>query len=211
MRSRAGPSPAVRRPEARAVCVVMAEQVAGHPGLGPGAIAGSIPAMASNRRQNGAVAEDPLIDATNLRLLAELQADARLSGAELGRRVGLSAPAVAERRGRLERADVIRGYHADVDPRALGYALSAVIRIRPAPRQIAEVARIARETAEVVECNRITGDDCFVMRAHVRDVDHLEEVIDRFTVFGQTTTSIVQSSPVPGRGVHLGAEAAAAA
>jgi Lrp/AsnC family transcriptional regulator, leucine-responsive regulatory protein len=166
--------------------------------------------MASNRRQNGATAEDALLDSTNLRLLAELQADARLSLAELGRRVGLSSPAVAERVGRLERDGVIRGYHADVDPRALGFALSAVIRIRPAPRQIPEVARRARETPEVVECNRITGDDCFVMRAHVRDVDHLEEVIDRFTLFGQTTTSIVQSSPVPGRGVHLGEETAAA-
>jgi Lrp/AsnC family leucine-responsive transcriptional regulator len=167
--------------------------------------------MASNRRQNGASAEGAILDATNVRLLVELQADARLSLAELGRRVGLSSPAVAERLGRLERDGVIRGYHADIDPRALGYALSAVIRIRPAPRQIAEVAQIARDTPEVVECNRITGDDCFVMRAHVRDVDHLEEVIDRFTLFGQTTTSIVQSSPVPGRGVHLGEEATAAA
>jgi Lrp/AsnC family transcriptional regulator, leucine-responsive regulatory protein len=167
--------------------------------------------MASNRRQNGSAAEWSAIDETNLRLLAELQADARLTLAELGRRVGLSSPAVAERLGRLEREGVIRGYRADVDPRALGYALSAVIRIRPAPRQIADVARRAQETPEVVECNRITGDDCFVMRAHVRDVDHLEEVIDRFTLFGQTTTSIVQSSPVPGRGVHVGAEATAPA
>jgi Lrp/AsnC family leucine-responsive transcriptional regulator len=167
--------------------------------------------MASIRRQNALTAEGSLLDATNLRLLSELQADARLTLAELGRRVGLSSPAVAERLGRLEREGVIRGYHADVDPRALGYALSAVIRIRPAPRQIAEVARVAQETPEVVECNRITGDDCFVLRTHVRDVEHLEEVIDRFTVFGQTTTSIVQSSPVPGRGVHLATEAPAAA
>jgi Lrp/AsnC family leucine-responsive transcriptional regulator len=167
--------------------------------------------MASNRRQNGAGTEGPILDDTNLRLLAELQADARLTLAELGRRVGLSSPAVAERIGRLESDGVIRGYHADIDPRALGYSLSAVIRIRPAARQIADVARQAQQTPEVVECNRITGDDCFVMRAHVRDVDHLEEVIDRFTLFGQTTTSIVQSSPVPGRGVHLGAEASAAA
>jgi len=166
--------------------------------------------MASNRRQNGAGAEGSTLDETNLRLLAELQAEARLSLAELGRRVGLSSPAVADRIGRLERDGVIRGYHADIDPRALGYSLSAVIRIRPAARQIADVARQAQETPEVVECNRITGDDCFVMRAHVRDVEHLEEVIDRFTLFGQTTTSIVQSSPVPGRGVHLGIEASAA-
>jgi Lrp/AsnC family leucine-responsive transcriptional regulator len=167
--------------------------------------------MPSNRRQNGDFAEGALLDRTNLRLLAELQADARLTLAELGRRVGLSSPAVAERLSRLERDGVIRGYHADVDTRALGFALSAVIRVRPAPRQLPEVARLAQETLEVVECNRITGDDCFVLRAHVRDVDHLEEVIDRFTAFGQTTTSIVQSSPVPGRGVHLGEDASAAA
>jgi Lrp/AsnC family transcriptional regulator, leucine-responsive regulatory protein len=167
--------------------------------------------MPSNRRQNGQIADGALVDPTNRRLLAELQADARLSLAELGRRVGLSSPAVAERLGRLESAGVIRGYHADIDPRALGLALSVVIRIRPAPRQIAAVARQAQETPEVVECTRVTGDDCFVMRAHVRDVDHLEEVIDRFTVFGQTTTSLVQSSPVPGRGVHLGGEEAPAA
>src|SRR5918911_709286 len=106
---------------------------------GPWPNAGTIAPMASNRRQNGAVAQGALLDATNRRLLAELQADARLSLAELGRRGGLSSPAVAERLGRLERDGVIRGYHADVDPRALGYALSAVIRIRPAPRQIGEV------------------------------------------------------------------------
>jgi Lrp/AsnC family transcriptional regulator, leucine-responsive regulatory protein len=167
--------------------------------------------MPANRRRNEQIAEGTALDATNLRLLAELQADARLTLAELGRRVGLSSPAVAERLGRLERDGVIRGYHADVDPRALGFALSVVIRVRPAPRQIPEVAEVARDTPEVVECHRITGDDCFVLRAHVRDVDHLEEVIDRFTLFGQTTTSIVQSSPVPGRGVHLGQEAAVAA
>ena len=75
------------------------------------------------------------------------------------------------------------------------------------------MAELAQGTPEVVECHRITGEDCYVMRAHVRDVEHLEEVIDRFALYGQTTTSIVQSSPVPGRGVHLpeGADAAAVA
>ena len=143
------------------------------------------------------------MDATNRLLLAQLQADARLSLAELGRRVGLSSPAVAERLQRLEQAGVIRGYSADVDPRALGLTLTVVIRIRPAPREIVKVAELAQRTPEIVECNRITGDDCYVMRAHVRDVEHLEEVIDRFVAYGQTTTSIVQSSPVPRRGLAL--------
>ena len=159
--------------------------------------------VATNRRQIALVPDDPLLDATNLRLLAELQADGRCSLAELGRRVGLSSPAVAERVQRLEQAGVILGYHAQLNPRALGFALSAVIRVRPAPGQLHNVARIAQDTDEVVDCRRITGEDCYVMTAHVRDVEHLEEVIDRFVAHGQTTTSIVQSSPVPPRGLQL--------
>jgi Lrp/AsnC family leucine-responsive transcriptional regulator len=147
--------------------------------------------------------EDSLLDAVNLRLIGELQADARLSLAELGRRVGLSAPAVTDRLQRLRDAGVITGYRTEVDPRALGFALSVVLRVRPAPRQLAKVAEVARKSAEVVECHRITGEDCFFMKLHVRDVEHLEEVIDRFLPFGQTTTSIIQSSPVAARGVAL--------
>jgi Lrp/AsnC family leucine-responsive transcriptional regulator len=157
--------------------------------------------MAANPRQNGRIADGGLLDATNLRLLEELQADARLSLAELGRRVSLSSPAVAERLRRLEDEGVIAGYHAEVDPRALGYTLGVLIRSRPAPRQLAAVAQLARDTPEVVECHRVTGDDCYVMTAWVRDVTHLEEVIDAFAAYGQTTTSILQSSPVPRRPV----------
>jgi Lrp/AsnC family leucine-responsive transcriptional regulator len=145
----------------------------------------------------------PALDDTNRRLLQELQGDARLTMAELGRRVGLSPPAVAERVGRLEQDGVIEGYRTQLSPRALGYSLSAILRVRPAPRELAKVADLARETPEVVECHRITGDDCYFMKLHLRDVEHLEEVIDRFAAFGQTTTSIMQSSPVPGRAVPL--------
>jgi Lrp/AsnC family transcriptional regulator, leucine-responsive regulatory protein len=152
--------------------------------------------MAINQSRNG-------IDAVDESLISELQADARLSLAELGRRVGLSSPAVADRLRRLEADGAIAGYRAEVEPAALGYALTSIIRIRPSPRQIAKVADLARSTPEVVECHRITGEDCFFMKAHVRDVHHLEELIDTFTPFGQTTTSIVQSSPVPPRGVAL--------
>jgi Lrp/AsnC family leucine-responsive transcriptional regulator len=154
--------------------------------------------MPSNRRSNG-----ELIDEINGHLLTELQDDARLSLAELARRVNLSPPAVAERLQRLEATGVIRGYHADIDPVAAGYPLSAMIRVRPAPRQLAKVAELARATPEVVECHRITGEDCFLLKAHVRDVVHLEEVIDSIAVYGQTTTSIMQSSPVPRRGIAL--------
>jgi Lrp/AsnC family transcriptional regulator, leucine-responsive regulatory protein len=143
------------------------------------------------------------LDDTDLCLLAELQGDARLSLAELGRRIGLSAPAVAERLARLERDEVILGYSARLNPRALGLQLTAIIRAKPGPRQLHLVGDLARKTPEVVDCRRVTGEDCYVMTAHVRSVEHLEEVIDRFAAHGQTTTSIVQSSPVPARGVDL--------
>jgi Lrp/AsnC family leucine-responsive transcriptional regulator len=154
----------------------------------------SFPVVASDQRD---------LDGTNRRIIGELQREARLSLAELGRRVGLSPPAVTERLQRLEADRVIRAYHADIDPRALGLSLTAVIRVRPAPGQLTNVADLARETEEVVECHRVTGDDCYFMKAHVRDVTHLEQVIDRFVVLGQTTTSIVQSSPVPRRGIAV--------
>ena len=146
--------------------------------------------------------DDGLLDATNRLLIAELQADARLSLAELGRRVALSSPAVAERLRRLEEAGVVTGYTAMVDPRRLGYGFGVVIRVRPAPGKLSILADIARSTPEVVECHRVTGDDCYIAIAYVRDVEHLEQVIDRFAAHGQTTSSIMQSSPVPRRPVE---------
>ena len=155
--------------------------------------------MAVNQRENG-------LDDANLRLIAELQQDARLSFAELGRRVGLSSPAVAERLARLEETGVITAYRAEVDPRALGFTLGAIVRIRPAPRELHKVAELAQRTPEVVECHRITGEDCYLMKAWVRDVEHLEEVIDQFAIYGQTTTSIMQKSPVPPRALSARAQ-----
>jgi Lrp/AsnC family transcriptional regulator, leucine-responsive regulatory protein len=159
--------------------------------------------MASIQSNSVLRAVETGVDGTNRLILAELQDDARVTIAEIGRRVGLSAPAVAERLQRMESEGVIRAYRTEIDPRSLGYSLGAVLRIRPAPRQIHKVAALAKETPEVTECHRITGEDCFFMKMFVRDVDHLEEVIDRFVPYGQTTTSIVQSSPVPARGLAL--------
>ena len=159
--------------------------------------------MPSNRRKNRRNADESGVDEIDTRLLTELQGDARLSLAELGRRVGLSPPAVAERLQRLHDDGVIRAYRADIDPRRLGYSLTAVIRIRPAPGQLRAVAELAQQTPEIAECHRVTGDDCYVATANLRDVGHLEEVVDRFALLGQTTTSIVQSSPVRSRGLAL--------
>jgi Lrp/AsnC family leucine-responsive transcriptional regulator len=135
----------------------------------------------------------------NVRLLNELHGDPRLSMSELARRVGMSAPAVTERVQRLERAGVISGFRMEVDPAALGMPVTALVRVRPGPGQLPKIVAEARDTPQVVECFRITGEDCFLLKVHGPSIGQLEEVLDRFLVFGQTTTSIVVSEPVPRR------------
>ena len=158
--------------------------------------------MPGDQRPNGAAAStapSPLLDDVNRRLLTELNADPRISMSALGRRLGMSAPAVTERLQRLERAGVVRGYRVDVDPAALGLPVTAFARIRPAAGQLAKVAELARELPQVSECHRITGEDCFLVKVHAPAVDRLEEVLDRFLLYGQTVTSIVVTTPVPPR------------
>jgi Lrp/AsnC family transcriptional regulator, leucine-responsive regulatory protein len=140
-----------------------------------------------------------VLDATDRRILAELSADGRISLAELGRRVSLSPPAVAERVGRLERAGVITGYHAAIDPRALGYELTAIVRVKPGSRQLPRIPELAAEIPEISECLRITGEDCFFLKVHLRSIDELSPLLDRFLRYGSTTTSIVNDAPIPGR------------
>jgi Lrp/AsnC family leucine-responsive transcriptional regulator len=141
----------------------------------------------------------PRLDETDRKIVGELTTDGRVSFAELGRRVNLSSPAVAERVQRLERAGVIVGYRAEVDPRMLGYPLTAIVRIKPAPGKLPRVAELAAEIPEVAECHRITGEDCFFAKVHLRSIDELGSVLDRFLAYGETTTSIVNASPVERR------------
>ncbi len=143
------------------------------------------------------------MDATSRRILEELQADGRLTIAELSRRVNLSAPAVAERVQRLERDGLITGYHAGVDPKKIGYPLAAIVRIAPATRQLEKIRELVRESPEVVECHRITGEDCYFLTLHLRSMDDLEPILDRFTPYGRTTTSLIHSSPVTRRPLPL--------
>jgi Lrp/AsnC family transcriptional regulator, leucine-responsive regulatory protein len=144
-----------------------------------------------------------LLDEVNVALLEELTASPRMTMSELGRRVGMSAPAVTERVQRLERAGVIRGYRVEVDPAALGLPVTAFARIRPAPGQLPKVAELAGRLGQVSECYRITGEDCFLVKVHAASMADLEEVLDQFLLYGQTVTSIVQSTPVAPRGLPL--------
>jgi len=143
------------------------------------------------------------LDAINRQILKELQGDPRLSMTELGRRVGLSSPSVTERVRRLEAAGIIRGYRLEVDPAKLGLPVSAYIRVRPNPGQLTKVAELARRIPQVVECHRITGEDCFIIKAYIPAIDQLDRLLDLFLAHGSTTTTIIQSSPVPLRAVPL--------
>ncbi len=133
----------------------------------------------------------------NMRILRELKQDPRLAMTELGRRVGLSSPAVTERVRRLEEAGVIRGYVLDINPATLGLPIAAYIRIRPNPGQLPKIAELARNIQEVVECHRVTGEDCFVLKVYLPSLDQLDRILDIFLLHGTTTTSLIQSSPVP--------------
>jgi Lrp/AsnC family leucine-responsive transcriptional regulator len=144
-----------------------------------------------------------LLDALNVRLLTELTVDPRLRTTELARRLGVSAPTVRERVARLEESGVIRGYRLDVDPAAVGLPVAAWVRLRPGPGQVPRIAELARRTPEVVECHRISGEDCFLMRVQVSAINALEDVLDKFLVHGQTTSSFIVSTPVPPRSVAL--------
>jgi Lrp/AsnC family leucine-responsive transcriptional regulator len=128
-----------------------------------------------------------------------LARDARISVAELARSVGLSGPSAAERVKRLEEAGVIEGYAASIDPRALGLSIAAWLRIRPMPGELKTVADILRTLPEIVECDRVTGEDCFVARAHLKSIEDLESLIDRIIPHAMTTTSIIQSTLVKRR------------
>ena len=144
-----------------------------------------------------------LLDELNIRILRELTADPRLRTTELARRLGVSTPTVRERVTRLEESGVIRGYRLEVDPAALGLPVAAWVRLRPGPGQIPKIIDLAARTPEVVECHRISGEDCFLMRVQVAAIAGLEDVLDKFLVHGQTTSSFIVSTPVQPRPVTL--------
>jgi Lrp/AsnC family leucine-responsive transcriptional regulator len=111
----------------------------------------------------------------------------------------MSAPAVSERIQRMERAGVITGYRVDISPAALGLPVTVFVRIRPTAGQLPKIAELARQTPEISECHRISGEDCFLIKMHAAAIEDIEKTLDRFLTHGQTITSVVVSTPVPPR------------
>ena len=140
-----------------------------------------------------------LLDSVSQRLLAELQHDARISFAELGRRVGLTTPAVIERVRKMEDCGIIRGYRVDIDPAKIGLPIAAFIRMSVVGNVFDRLVKVVKNSPEILECHRGTGSDSFIMRVAVTSVEELEDLIDRLTPFGTTSTSITLSTPLPQR------------
>lgn len=145
-----------------------------------------------------------MLDAIDLRIVEILLQDSRISLKELAASVGLSSPGASERLKRLEERGVIRGFTVDVDPRALGYALQAIVRIKPLPGMLGTVQKLLEDTPEIGECDKVTGDDCFVARLHVRSMEHLDHILDRIADKAQTNTALVKAQPIRRRLPGLG-------
>jgi len=132
-------------------------------------------------------------------LISALMEDSRLSLKALAQVSGLSAPSVGERLRKLEERGVIRGYTLEIDPKAFGYLLQAIVRVRPLPGRLHEVERLIQSIPEFTECDKITGDDCFVARLCVRDMEQLDTLLDRLNALAETSTAIVKKTPVKRR------------
>lgn len=152
-----------------------------------------------------------MIDEIDQNILEALLQDSRVSLKELARQVGLSSPSVAERVRRLEERGVIRAFTIEIDPRALGYQLQAIVRVKPLPGMLHVVQKLIEDTAEFCECDKVTGDDCFIVRLHVRSIDQLDHILDRIADKAQTSTAIVKSQPIRRRAPGIGLRKAAPA
>lgn len=139
---------------------------------------------------------EKLLDEIGWKILVELQQHARISFSELGRRVGLSVPAVTERVRKMEDAGIITGYHAVINAEKVGYPIIAYIRMSVSGDVSSKITSLIAGMPEVIECHKGTGGDSFIMKIRVTTVHHLERVIEKLLPFGTTSTSIVLSSPV---------------
>jgi Lrp/AsnC family leucine-responsive transcriptional regulator len=140
-----------------------------------------------------------MTDAIDHLLIAALMKDSRLSLKALANVSGLSSPSVAARLRRLEERGVLNAYTVEIDPKQFGYMLQAIVRIRPLPGQLQEVERQIQSIPEFTECDKVTGEDCFIAKLHVRTMDQLDALLDRLNAYAETNTAIVKKTPVKRR------------
>ncbi|MBU8977357.1 Lrp/AsnC family transcriptional regulator [Lysobacter sp. MMG2] len=147
------------------------------------------------------------LDPVDQRILQRLLENARISMKDLAAEVGLSPPSVTERVRRLEERGVIRGFTVELNPAALGYPMQAIVRIRPLPGKLHIVQELIQGIPEFGECDKVTGDDCYIARLYVTSMEELDGLLDRIADKAETSTSIVKSQPIRRRPPPLGAGA----
>ncbi|MDQ1183884.1 Lrp/AsnC family transcriptional regulator [Agrobacterium larrymoorei] len=140
-----------------------------------------------------------MLDDIDKRILQLLSNDGRMSVKELAQQVGLSAPSTSERIKRLEERGVIRGFTVEIDPASIGFTLQAIIRVRPLPGKLHVVQQLIEAIPEISECDKVTGDDCFIARLHVRSIEELDTILDKIADKAETNTSIVKLQPIKRR------------
>ncbi len=139
------------------------------------------------------------LDRVDIQLIELLTENARISVTDLARHVGMSAPSVNERLKRLEESGVISGYRVEVNPEALGYTLMAMVRIRHQPGKLKQLEQLLQSMPEFVECDKVTGEDCFIARLYMTDIAELDPILDKVSEIADTNTSIVKSTPIKRR------------
>jgi Lrp/AsnC family leucine-responsive transcriptional regulator len=144
-----------------------------------------------------------MLDDQDLSILRALIADARISLKDLAAAAGLSSPSTSERVRRLQERGVLRAFTAEVNAEQLGYALMAIVRVRPAPGALGRVQAVIEGMPEVVECDKVTGEDCFFVRLVARSMPQLDQLLNQLAELGQTVTSLVKSQPVARRAPPL--------
>lgn len=136
------------------------------------------------------------LDEADAKIVEALIRDGRMSLKDLAAHAGLSSPGVSERIRRLQERGVIRGFSVEIDPKALGYGLQAIVRIRPLPGKLHIVRQLIQEIPEFCECDKVTGDDCFIARLAVPSIEQLDDILDVIADKAETSTSIVKSQPI---------------
>ncbi|MFA3760619.1 Lrp/AsnC family transcriptional regulator [Yersinia sp. 2544 StPb PI] len=136
------------------------------------------------------------MDKIDEQLIAILAENSRISLKDLSQQVDLSSPSTSERLRRLEERNIIRSYTLDLDPRAFGYNLQAIVRVKPLTGMLHSVAKMIQETPECVECDKVTGDDCFISRLYLQSLEQLDAITDHWSEHAEIHTSIVKSSPI---------------
>ncbi|WP_022888914.1 Lrp/AsnC family transcriptional regulator [Agromyces italicus] len=141
------------------------------------------------------------LDSTDHAIIATLQQDGRMSVAQLARAIALSPSATADRLRRLTDAGVITGYSITVDPEALGYAVTAFVRLAYPSGNYRPFHDLVDTLPEIVEAHHVTGADCFIIKVLARSMRDLERITGRLATLGGITTNVVYSSPIPSRHV----------